>query len=119
VDSYRIPPPHACERRGKGKRYVGSAVELSKRLYGYYSKAKISNSKGNSYIYNAIINYGYSAFSLSILRYIEIKGLSNEETKKIILEQEQFYIDSLMPEYNIQKIAGSSLGQKRSEERKT
>jgi len=36
----------------------------------------------------------------------------------LILEREQDYLDSLEPEYNTLKIAGSSLGQKRSEETK-
>jgi len=33
-----------------------------------------------------------------------------------INQREQFYLDSLMPEYNILKIAGSSLGFKYTEE---
>ena len=101
------------------KSYIGSAVDLSKRLKNYYSKSYISDkNKGNSYIYNAIISHGYSAFSLTIIEYIDISGsnTSKDEAKTLILEKEQYYIDSLSPEYNILKIAGSSLGFKHSEE---
>nr|YP_010608748.1 hypothetical protein PNX16_mgp023 [Drechslerella dactyloides]WAN89828.1 hypothetical protein [Drechslerella dactyloides] len=58
-------------------------------------------------IYNALLKYGHSKFSLEILEYCV--------TEKC-LEREQYYINILKPEYNILKIAGSSLGFKHSEE---
>jgi len=60
----------------------------------------------------------YPSFSLGILEYIDVSNLSLEESKKLILRREQFYIDSLEPEYNLLKIAGSSLGFIHSEESK-
>jgi group I intron endonuclease len=100
-----------------GKKYVGSAIDLSKRLEDYYKLSYISDkSKGNSYIYNAIISHGYSAFSLTILEYIDISNVSIDEARELILLREQHYLDSFAPEYNIQLIAGSPLGVKRSEE---
>jgi group I intron endonuclease len=36
----------------------------------------------------------------------------------LILEREQYYLDSLKPQYNILKVAGSPLGTKHSEETK-
>jgi len=100
-----------------GKKYVGSAVYLSKRLEYYYKISYISNkNKGNSYIYNAIISLDYSAFSLSIIEYIDISHLSKDEAKTLILEREQYYLDLLEPAYNILKLAGSSLGYKHLEE---
>lgn len=92
-----------------GKIYVGSAVDLSKRLKDYFSKSHLERSK-TMYINNALLHHGYSAFSLTILEYIDILKLSVEEARKSILEQEQKYIDTLQPEYNILKVAGSSLG---------
>jgi len=69
----------------------------------------------NSYVDTAEY-LGYSAFTLAILEYIDITNLSKDEAKLIILEREQHYLDTLSPEYNIFKIAGSSLGFKHSEE---
>jgi len=67
-------------------------------------------------ICNSLGNYGYSAFSLSILEYVDISGLSKEQARKLILEREQHFIDTFKPEYNILKYAYSSYGYKHSEE---
>jgi hypothetical protein len=70
---------------------------------------KIRLNRGSSAIYNAIIKYGYSNFSLDILEYCK----PNE-----LISREQYYIDTLNPEYNILKTAGSRLGKKLSYETK-
>jgi len=99
-----------------GKFYIGSAIDLSGRFKDYFSKSYISNRK-TSRICNALVSHGYSAFSLTILEYIDnISNFSQDEARILILEREQHYLDSLEPEYNILKIAGSSLGYKHSEE---
>lgn len=95
------------------KSYTGSAIDLSVRLKCYYFKKYTSR---HSLIYNALSFYGYSAFSLTILEYIDITNLSKKDSKKLILEQEQYYIDILQPKYKILKIAGSSLGYKHTKE---
>jgi group I intron endonuclease len=97
------------------KMYVGSAVDLSKRLKNYFNINYLNRHK-YTYIYNAIISHGYSAFSLTILKHIDISHLDKKQARKLILSREQYYIDSLNPEYNILKIAGSSLGFNHSEE---
>jgi len=78
-----------------GKRYVGSAVDLSNRLLFYYSPSKINSAlqQGKSYICSAIIKYGLNNFSLEILEYCEPDKL---------LIREKYYID-LGTEYNIIK----------------
>ena len=94
-----------------GKSYIGSAVNLAKRLRSYYSfnflKRELLRNK--SYIYSALLKYGHSNFNIHILEYCD---------KDILLTREQYYIDSLNPEYNILKIAGSCIGRKHSEETK-
>lgn len=87
------------------KCYIGSAIDLSKRLRMYYSLGQLKRivTKESSRIYNAIIKYGYSNFRLDILEYCN---------KEHIIEREQFYIDLLNPEYNILKVAGSRFGSK-------
>jgi group I intron endonuclease len=67
-----------------GKIYVGSAMDLSKRLIFYYSIGYITrNSK--SYIHNVLLCHGYSSFSLTILNYIDVSNLSLDEAKTLIL----------------------------------
>jgi group I intron endonuclease len=103
-----------------GKIYIGSATDLSVRLKGYYNKNYLRRVKSNSYIYNAILEHDYSLFSLSILEFIDITNLSQEEARKLILSREQYYLDESFTKgdstYNILNIVGSSLGYKHSEE---
>jgi len=101
-----------------GKIYIGSAVNLSRRLKCYYSIAYISRIK-NMLIYKALLKYDYSAFSLSILEYIEISGLSNEQARNLILAREDFYLKQIFEvdepnTYNMLKVASSWLGAKHS-----
>jgi group I intron endonuclease len=92
-----------------GKRYVGSASNLKTRLSLYFNLNYLERNK-TMHICNALKEHGYSTFSLSIIEYINITDLSLGEAKILILEREQFYIDSMKPEYNILPTAGSRLG---------
>lgn len=60
-------------------------------------------------ISKALIKHGYTNFTLEILEY------SNKDQ---VIDREQYYLNSLLPVYNILKTAGSSLGSKHSEETK-
>lgn len=96
-----------------GKFYIGSAFDLSKRLSQYYSSSYLKEK--DYYISRALIHHTYSAFSLSILEYINISNLSKEEARKLILSREQYFLDEIFSldepfTYNILKVAGSSLG---------
>jgi len=88
-----------------GNSYVGSAINLAIRLRSYYN---IKEVKRNSRpIKDALLKYGHGNFTLEILEYCPIK--SN-------MEREQFYIDLLIPEYNILRNAYSVLGYKHTQE---
>ena len=92
-----------------GKAYVGSSVNLSRRLNFYYNFSYINPKvkKGNSLIYSAILKHGYSNFQFEILEYCNAEEVINRE---------QYYIDLLHPQYNLNPKAGSRLGSKHSEE---
>lgn len=90
-------------------------MNLSLRLRDYFNKGFLTQRK-SSYINNALLHHGYSAFSLTIYEYINISHLPKDEARKLILEREQLYIDTLLPDYNLLKIAGSFLCYKLSEE---
>jgi group I intron endonuclease len=51
-------------------------------------------------IYKALLKYGYAEFRLEILEYC---------SPEVLIKREQFYFDTLNPEYNTLKIAGSPL----------
>lgn len=56
------------ENKISGEFYIGSAVDLNKRMSEYYRESYITHpSRGKSIICYALVKYGYSNFSLSIL----------------------------------------------------
>ena len=90
------------------KSYIGSSKSLSKRFGVYFSLSSFKKSlrKGSSAIYSAILKHDHSNFSIDILEYCE---------SNLLISREQYYIDNIKPEYNICKLAGSSLGFKHLE----
>lgn len=83
-----------------GKFYIGSSVNIRRRLITYYNLEHLAKYP-KRYINNALLKYGYSAFSLYILEYC------NEED---LIKREQYYFELLEPNYNICTVAGSTLG---------
>lgn len=88
-----------------GNSYVGSAKNLAIRLRSYYNSKELE--RNSRPIKNALLKYGHSNFSLEILEHCPVVSL---------IEREQFYIDLLIPEYNILKKAYSVLGYKHTQE---
>ncbi len=90
------------------KQYVGSAVDIRKRMYQYYNDKRLmaSAAKG-SIISKALLKYGYSAFSLEIFEYCDAKDL---------MERESYYIRLLNPEDNILQEGFTRLGIKHTDE---
>lgn len=92
------------ENKISGEFYIGSAVDLNKRMSEYYRESYITHpSRGKSIICYALVKYGYSNFSLSILEYCD---------RYEVITREQYYLDLLNPSYNILKYAYSSDGYK-------
>jgi group I intron endonuclease len=88
-----------------GDIYIGSSGNISNRLKKYFTISYLK-SKNGFIISRALLKYGYSNFSLTVLEYCN---------KYDLLKREQFYLDKLNPQYNILKIAGSSKNFKHSE----
>lgn len=63
-------------------------------------------------IHKALLKYGYSNFSLTILEFVDLNGFTSRSKvfKSILLEREQHHLDTKKPEYNILEVAGNSLG---------
>jgi len=88
--------------------YIGQSINLSNRFKNYLNLSYIK-SKDSFRISKALIKYGYSKFSLTILEYCN---------KSDLHAREQYYLDKLNPQYNILKKAGSSLKSKHKEKTK-
>lgn len=88
-----------------GKRYVGSAVNIGARWRGH--RHDLNGGRHHSrHLQRSWAKHGESAFEFRVLALCPRDQL-------IALEQE--HIDRLAPEYNSARVAGSSLGVKRTE----
>ena len=74
-------------------------MNLSVRLAQYYNINILT--KYRSLIHKALLKYCYSKFKLEILEYC---------LRKDVIKREQYYIDTLKPEYNILKGRASYIG---------
>ena len=89
-----------------GNTYIGSAVNLHRRLSRHHS-ALVSNRHKNAHLQSSWNKYGADNFTFEILENCE---------KERVIEREQYYMDLLKPEYNIAHFAGSRLGVKHTDE---
>ena len=87
-------------------RYIGSSADIETRWRGH-KKALEQNKHHSPYLQRAWLIYGADCFVFSVLEYCEGSKL---------FKREQFYFDSLQPEYNVAKVAGSPLGVRHSKE---
>ncbi len=89
------------------KFYVGSTtISFSQRWSQWRSDLK--RNKGSCYLRASWNKYGGDAFEFSILEIVQ-------EIENVI-SREQYWIDTLKPEYNLAPVAGNNIGSKRSEE---
>lgn len=94
------------------KRYVGSAIDLNKRISRYFQNYYLTHERyKNILILKAIRKYGINNFYISIIEY-------TDNNRLILIEKEQYWIDSIKPEYNILQRAKNSLGYLHSKEAK-
>jgi len=93
------------------KIYIGSALNLRRRLLEYYNTNKMLKKikRTKSMIFRALLKYGYSNFKLDIIEFCNPFEL---------ITRGQHYIDLIKPQYNILKFAGSLAGFKYSEDSK-
>jgi hypothetical protein len=119
-DNYRKSGIYRWVNLINAKSYVGGSINLGSRFRDYFKYSFLIHPKNSGparqgrggprskmTIYKAILKYGYSNFNLESLEYCDITTL---------IEREQYYIDTLNPEYNILNMAGSSSVYKHTEE---
>jgi len=89
------------------KFYVGSAVNFAARKRGHIYTLKTNRHK------NPKLQAHFNKYGINDLVFVL---LENVLSKDILIEREQYYINLLNPSFNVCKIAGSSLGVKRTDE---
>jgi group I intron endonuclease len=80
-----------------GKKYVGSSLDLRRRFLEYYNVNRLLNEKSMP-INAALLKYGYTNFSLTILE------ICNQDS---LMFREKHFFEVYSPEYNILKTPGS------------
>ena len=90
--------------------YIGSAS--TGRLHARFSN-HLFNFNGSKVVKNAVKKYGVSSFAFIVLELFP--EIVNKENNKKLLDLEDFYLKSLLPNYNILTEAGSSFGYKHNE----
>jgi len=93
-----------------GHYYIGSAS--TDRFYARFSN-HLLYFKGSKVLKNAVRKYSISNFTFLILELFP--EIINKENNKKLLDMEDFYLKSLLPDYNILTEAGSSFGYKHTE----
>jgi group I intron endonuclease len=74
-----------------GKRYVGSSVDIYNRIHEHLHNLR-NNKSHNQHWQNSWNKYGEDAFMFCVLEYCD---------ESIRFDREQYYINSLNPEYNL------------------
>ena len=90
--------------------YIGSA---STDRFNPRFSAHLINFTGSKLLKNAVRKYGISEFAFLVLELFPEKV--NQENNKKLLDLEDFYLKTMLPNYNILTEAGSSFGYKHSE----
>lgn len=90
--------------------YIGSA-STGKFYSRFYSH--LIGLKGNKLVKNAVKKYKLDNFSFIILELFP--EVINKENNKLLLDIEDFYLKSLIPNYNIVTEAGNTFGYKHTE----
>jgi len=86
------------------KLYIGSTIDILRRFRQHRYRASIfaeTTLKYNTLLYNYVALYGWKQFKLGILEYINM----NNNPKEELFQREQYYLDLLQPELNINKTA--------------
>lgn len=91
------------------KTYIGSSINCKIRCKSHIRDLLINNHCNNK-LQNSWDKYGKNVFMFKLLESVG--------DKSDLLKREQYYLDTLNPEYNICKIAGNTLGVKPSNETK-
>ena len=93
-----------------GDYYIGSAS--TDRFYARFSN-HLLYFRGSKILKHAVRKYNLSNFAFLVLELFP--EIVNKENNKRLLDMEDFYLKSLLPNYNILTEAGSSFGYKHTE----
>jgi group I intron endonuclease len=86
--------------------YIGSAINFANRKVAHINSLKYNRHK-NAFLQNSWNKYGREAFKFEIIEAVDVK--------ENLIPREQYWIDTLLPTFNLCRIAGSPLGVKHTD----
>ena len=101
-DYYNKAGIYSIVNVNNGHTYIGQAKDIGKRWKGH-KDALQQNKHSNSYLQHAYNKYGKSVFTFAVIEYID------EPTKYNLDQREQYWIDKLRPEYNLNQYSASEI----------
>jgi len=79
--------------------YIGSGLQGGRRISSYFSPSVLKSTTRRQ-IYNSLIKYGHSNFSLIIIEVCDLSLLTClEAKKKAYLDRESYYISCALGSY--------------------
>lgn len=101
VEGFAMPSGvYQIKNHLNGRCYVGSTTNLRKR-HNQHFNALLRGRHHNTNLQRVFDQYGENVLVFSVLEYVDRADL---------IEREQHYLDTLLPEYNIWPTAGSAAG---------
>jgi group I intron endonuclease len=98
-----------------GNIYIGSASDFNSRKHEHFNRLK--ENRHNNKIQSHYDLYGKSDLKFGIIEFVTRPiNTTKKEFRMILLAREQYWLDTLNPEFNICKKAGSCYGVERTEE---
>lgn len=82
--------------KDNGKIYIGSGKDIRNRWAGHEYSVKRKEHEHLPFV-NALRKYGSGGFIWEILEECDIIGLNKSEIRDMLIEREQFYLDTLTP----------------------
>jgi len=96
---------YQIQSKSNGKRYIGSSINIKRRIkYGHLRELK-NGEHWNKYLLKHIHKYGIEDLTFSVLECC---------SKEKLIEREQYWIDIIKPEFNLNPKAGSCFGRVQS-----
>ena len=93
----KSPGIYQIESFINGKIYIGSSIKMSRRVIDQHFARLKNGDHHNQYLQNHVNKYGIKDLWADVVEFCPEKEL---------IEREQYYIDTLKPAFNINKIAG-------------
>lgn len=91
-DAFRHPGIYKIINTKTGKVYVGSSVDMNRRLRTHFNALK-HNSHKNEHLQSSFNKHGKDCFNAEIIEIVDISGLDRPAQDKMLWSREQFWMD--------------------------